>query len=106
MSWAEMKTANSTIGTTGQKPLDKMVLDYIANMPRGEAKNVSLDFSAGNQVVYPSEKKVITKANLIKPIELKPSNIRKDVVIAGIKGTLEETYPFYDLSYTILPKGE
>lgn len=55
----------------------------------GEAvsKEVELDFSSGNNMEVPiAEGELITDLTVVKPANLAPENIAKDVVIAGIKG--------------------
>lgn len=48
-----------------------------------------LDFSSGDMAVPIDEGDLVTELTLIKPENLKPENIAKDVVIAGLRGTHE-----------------
>ena len=57
----------------------------------GETEEVTVDLSMadGNQVITPSAGKSISKATVTKPSTLIPANIKKDVVIGGVTGTLD-----------------
>lgn len=44
---------------------------------------------SGNQVIQPTSGKVMSKVTVQKPATLLPENIKKDVVIGGVTGTLE-----------------
>ena len=55
----------------------------------GETKSVELDMAGGDQVVVPSENKVLTQVTVKKPETFVAENIRKNVEIGGVKGTLE-----------------
>ena len=50
---------------------------------------MTLDLSEGNQVATPDEGKVYSKVTILKPETLIPENIKKDVVIAGVTGTMK-----------------
>ena len=52
-----------------------------------EEKTVWLDFSTGDMEVTPSTGKLLTKVSIPTPANLLPTNIAKDVEIAGIVGT-------------------
>lgn len=55
-----------------------------------ETKTISnVDFSTGNMIVAPTEGKYITSVEVTKPTTLIAENVKKDVNIAGIVGTLE-----------------
>ena len=60
---------------------------YIPGEP--EETTVALDFSTGDMEVVPSKGKLLTKVSIPRPINLLPTNIAKDVEIAGIVGTHE-----------------
>lgn len=59
----------------------------------GETEEVTVDLSMadGDQVITPSSGKSISKATVTKPSTLIPANIKKDVVIGGVTGTLDAT---------------
>lgn len=57
----------------------------------GETEEVTVDLSMadGDQIIIPSAGKSISKATVTKPSTLIPANIKKDVVIGGVTGTLD-----------------
>ena len=55
-----------------------------------QSKTVTLDLEDGNQTVLPDEGKVLNEVEITKPNTLLPGNIKKDIDIAGVIGTLEE----------------
>lgn len=80
-----------------------------------QTKTVDLSMASGNQVVSPDSGKVLSKVTVNKPSTLIPDNIKKDVNIGGVVGTLEsgggssyssETWVINDGIYTsaILPE--
>lgn len=62
-----------------------------------ETKTVAVNFSNGDQSVFPTEGFTLAKVILQKPETLSAMNIKKDVVIAGVRGIYEgiseETQP-------------
>ena len=52
-------------------------------------KTIDPDFSEGNIEVIPEEGTFLEKVTIIKPETLVPENIKKNEVVAGIKGTCE-----------------
>lgn len=56
-----------------------------------EEKTVALAMASGDQTVTPNEGTTLSKVTVEKPNTLIPDNIKKDVVIAGVRGTLEGT---------------
>ena len=64
----------------------------LATFTAGEAVEnvpVVLDFSDGNQIVIADDGKLMKSVVIEKPENLIPTNIKKDEVIGGIKGTLD-----------------
>lgn len=57
--------------------------------PETEGATVTLDFSGGDMTVEPTEGKFLSRVDIPKPDTLTPENIAKDVMIAGVVGTLE-----------------
>ena len=57
-------------------------------VPETVEKTLELDFSGGNLEIIPEEGEAFSKVVIPKPDTLIPGNIAKDVVIAGITGTL------------------
>nr|DAG63188.1 MAG TPA: tail protein [Caudoviricetes sp.] len=58
-------------------------------VPATEERMVELSMPSGNQVILPTSGKVMSKVTVQKPDTLLPENIKKDVVIGGVTGTLE-----------------
>lgn len=58
-------------------------------VPATEERTVELSMPTGNQVIQPTSGKVMRKVTVQKPATLLPENIKKDVVIGGVTGTLE-----------------
>ena len=58
-------------------------------VPATEERTVELSMPSGNQVILPTSGKVIRKVTVQKPATLLPENIKKDVVIGGVTGTLD-----------------
>lgn len=54
-----------------------------------EEKTVTLDFSSGDMTVEPSAGKLLSKVGIPKPATLLPGNIKKNVTISGVTGTLD-----------------
>lgn len=91
-------------GTTSVTPDEGKVLskvDVTVNVPATptEEKTVSLDMASGDQVVTPSTGKVLSKVTVQKPSTLVSENIKKDVDIGGVVGTLEAAVPTKELNY-------
>lgn len=58
-------------------------------VPATEEQTVELSMLSGNQIIQPTSGKVMRKVTVQKPVTLLPENIKKDVVIGGVVGTLE-----------------
>lgn len=58
-------------------------------VPATEEQTVELSMLSGNQIIQPTSGKVMSKVTVQKPVTLLPENIKKDVVIGGVVGTLE-----------------
>lgn len=73
----------------GEAPLDAemgQVMEVLAT----EERTVELSMPYGNQVILPTSGKVMRKVTIQKPDTLLSENIKKDVVIGGVTGTLED----------------
>lgn len=84
-------------GTQTVKPDTGKVLSnvtVITNVPvtPTEEKTVDLSMTSGNQVITPTSGKVISKATIKKPATMISANIRKDVNIGGVVGTMVEEH--------------
>lgn len=55
-----------------------------------EERTVELSMPSGNQVILPTSSKGMRKVTIQKPDTMLPENIKKDVVIGGVTGTLED----------------
>ena len=76
---------------TGYDGLSKVTITTNVPSSGGETEEVTVDLSMadGDQVITPSAGKSISKATVTKPSTLIPANIKKDVVIGGVTGTLD-----------------
>ena len=54
-----------------------------------QEKIVDLSMASGDQIISPDREKVLSKITVNKPSTLIPDNIKKDVNIGGVVGTLE-----------------
>ena len=54
-----------------------------------EAKTVDLAMASGNQTITPTSGKTLSQVVVKKPTTMLPENIKKDVNIGGVTGTLE-----------------
>ena len=54
-----------------------------------EAKEVDLAMASGNQTITPTRGKTLSQVVVKKPATMLPENIKKDVNIGGVTGTLE-----------------
>ena len=68
-----------------------------------QTKTVDLDMAVGNQTISPDEGKVLSSVVVTKPTTLVAENIKKDVNIGGVIGTLEggagATEPYIEEMY-------
>lgn len=60
-------------------------------IPDQQAKTVDLNMPSGNQTIIPDNGKVLSKVTVTKPTTMIPENIKKDVNIGGVVGTLENS---------------
>ena len=70
-----------------------------------QKKAVVFNVVDGKQVILPDEGKVLSQVTVLKPETMIANNIRKDVDIAGIVGSLEEKLPEEEKSVTITKNG-
>jgi len=76
---ANIKEGTSIFGVTGTH----------AGQKTEQTKTVALSMASGNQTVNPDSGKVLSKVTITKPDTLIPENIKKDITIGGVVGTLE-----------------
>lgn len=94
-------------GTTGKinpQNFEEEISGIPTRKPEQE-KVAFLNMMTGHQVITPDPGKVLSKVTIPKPQELKPSNIRENVYIGGITGTLEEKKPEREKAVTITANG-
>lgn len=60
-------------------------------IPDQQTKTVDLNMPSGNQTIIPDNGKVLSKVTVTKPTTMIPENIKKDVNIGGVVGTLENS---------------
>lgn len=60
-------------------------------IPDQQARTVDLNMPSGNQTITPDNGKVLSKVTVMKPSTMIPANIKKNVNIGGVVGTLETT---------------
>lgn len=60
-------------------------------IPDQQARTVDLNMPSGNQTIIPDNGKVLSKVTVTKPTTMIPENIKKDVNIGGVVGTLENS---------------
>lgn len=56
---------------------------------KSQAKTVDLSMASGNQVIAPDDGYSLSEVTVTKPATLTPENIKKDVDIGGVVGTME-----------------
>lgn len=76
---SNIKTGVSIGGVTGTLEVKK----------EEEVKTVDLAMASGNQTITPTSGKVLSQVVVKKPATMLPENIKKDVNIGGVVGTLE-----------------
>lgn len=77
------------------------------NVPGKEEqeKTAALAMAAGDQSVTPDTGKVLSKVTITKPATLVATNIKKDVNVGGVVGTLEPQKPEQEKPITITANG-
>lgn len=94
-------TENGTSSVTPDEGKVLSKVDVTVNVPATptQEKTVPLSMADGDQVVTPDEGKVLTKVTVQKPSTLTSENVKKDVNIGGVVGTLESGAPAKELNY-------
>lgn len=102
-------TAVKNKGVTTSKTKIADLAEEISKIQTGkpeEEKTVGLFFIGDeNQLILPTDGKVMSKVIVKKPLTLERSNIRENVSIGGVVGTLEEKKPEQIKSVTITANG-
>ena len=60
-----------------------------------QSKTVELSMASGNQVITPDEGYTLSEVTVTKPETLIPENIKKNVDIGGVVGTMEGGVQWY-----------
>lgn len=55
---------------------------------QSQAKTVNLSMASGNQVITPDDGYTLSEVTVVKPDTLIPDNIKKDVNIGGVVGSM------------------
>lgn len=55
---------------------------------QSQEKTVNLSMASGNQVIAPDDGYALSKVTIVKPDTLIPDNIKKDVNIGGVVGSM------------------
>lgn len=94
-------TENGTSSVTPDEGKVLSKVDVTVNVPATptQEQTVPLSMADGDQVVIPDEGKVLSKVTMQKPSTLTPENVKKDVSIGGVVGTLESGAPAKELNY-------
>jgi hypothetical protein len=80
-------TNGSVVADEGYCGLDSVTVDVPATPT--EEKTVDLAMASGNQTITPTSGKVLSQVVVKKPATMLPENIKKNVNIGGVTGTLE-----------------
>lgn len=80
-------TNGSVVADEGYCGLDSVTVDVPATPT--EEKTVDLAMASGNQTITPTSGKTLSQVVVKKPTTMLPENIKKDVNIGGVTGTLE-----------------
>ena len=80
-------TNGSVVADEGYCGLDSVTVAVPATPT--EEKTVDLAMASGNQTITPTSGKVLSQVVIKKPATMLPENIKKDVNIGGVTGTLE-----------------
>ncbi len=105
-----LQTLNVTTNGTYEVPDDvDGYNEVVVNVPSPltEEKNVALSMANGDQVIEPTDSRyTMSKVTVQKPLNLIPGNIREGVQIAGITGTLANSYVPESESIVITPSTQ
>lgn len=84
---------NKGVTATNDESLETLVpkVNNIQKAKPEQTKTVALSMASGNQTVSPDSGKVLSKVTITKPDTLIPENIKKDITIGGVVGTLESS---------------
>ena len=89
-AYTKLATKGATIPAHKNMENLENAIDSVAVAKEEQAKTVELSMASGNQVVTPDQNKALSQVTITKPATLTAGNIKKDVNIGGVVGTLEE----------------
>lgn len=96
-------------GTTnlygGVSPYSQVAVNVEVPTKTEEELVVPLSMGDGDQVVEPEQGKVLARVTVTKPNTLLPENVKKDVDIGGVVGTLDSSAALQDKSVKINANG-
>lgn len=77
-------------GTTAHDKTGASIIGTLT-VPTEQSKTVDLAMASGNQIVTPDSGKTLSQVTVTKPTTMVPENIKKDINIGGVVGTLESS---------------
>lgn len=83
-----IRTKKGTTAKINPQNFETEIGSITGSKPEQE-KTADLSMSSGNQIISPDNGKVLSKVTIMKPASLMPENIRKNIDIGGVVGTLE-----------------
>ena len=83
-----IRTKKGTTAKINPQNFETEIGSITTSKPEQE-KTAALSMSSGNQIVSPDSGKVLSKVTITKPTTLTPENIKKNIEIGGVVGTLE-----------------
>ena len=83
-----IRTKKGTTAKINPQNFETEIGSITTSKPEQE-KTAALSMSSGNQIISPDDGKVLSKVTITKPATLMPENIRKNIDIGGVVGTLE-----------------
>ena len=87
-----IRTKKGTTAKINPQDFETEISSITTSKPEQE-KTDALSMYSGNQIISPDNGKVLSKVTITKPTTLTPENIRKNIDIGGVVGTLEEAKP-------------
>lgn len=83
-------TENGTVAPdSGYEAMKEVVVNVPTSTIEEETRTVPLNMYSGNMVITPNEGKLFSRVTITKPDTMLPENIKKDVTIGGVTGTLD-----------------
>lgn len=87
-----IRTKKGTTAKINPQNFETEIGSITTSKPEQE-KTAALSMSSGDQIVSPDSGKVLSKVTITRPTTLTPENIKKNIEIGGVVGTLEEAKP-------------